>query len=230
MTDQDPQSPTPESQTDSQSPPRPRSRFRTYLILAIIAIGAGIYYYEEIYEERYVVTRFGTVEDGYIYRSSKLPAAVAENVFRNNEIDVVVDLTSVVHDDKDQQAETLAVEALDILRYRIPMRGDGVGTPRQYANAVAAIHRARASNQTVLVHCHAGAQRTGGIVSAYRLLVLGDPTKDVYRDSMRYDWEPHEDTAWPIFLNKHMARIAGYLVDDGVIDKVPEPLPVFGPG
>lgn len=206
-----------------------KPRTRTYILGAIIVVALGIYYYEEVYEERYVVKRFGTVEDGRIYRSSKLPAAVVEKVFRKNNIDVVVDLTAVVPDDKDQQAETVAIETLDILRYRIPMRGDGVGTPLDYARAIAAIHHSRSQNQTVLVHCHAGAQRTGGVVAGYRLLVEGAPAKDVYREAKRYAWKPRKDTAWPLFLNKHMAEIAGYLVDDGVIDQIPDPLPVFGP-
>ena len=199
-------------------------------LLLIVLIGGGIWFYEEIYEERYVAERFGQVQgENHVFRSSQLPPAIVESVLRENKIDVVVDLTSAKPGDPKQEAELAACEKLGIERHRFPMGGDGVGTAASYTGAITAIHRAAEAGQRVLVHCQAGTQRTGGVLSAYRMLIRGTPAGEVYRESQIYDWEPDEDTAWPIFLNENMQQIAEGLVANHVIAAVPDPLPTFGP-
>ena len=132
--------------------------------------------------------------------------------------------------DREDAAEQRAVEARGIEVVRVPMRGSGVGTPEQYAEIVAAIHHARQEGEPVLMHCAAGSQRTGGTVAAYRLLVQNRDPAAVFEEATRYDWDPEKDTAWPTFLNENMPRIAALLVEKGIIDKVPNPLPRFGSG
>jgi hypothetical protein len=46
---------------------------------------------------------------------------------------------------------------------------------------------------------------------------------------MLFDWDPKNDTALLIYLNNHMAELAMLLKQKGVIDEIPEPLPVLGP-
>ena len=209
--------------------PRPRrARWRRGLIGLLIAAGVGVWFYEEVYEERWVATRFGVVEPQRIYRSGQIPAPIVERVLRKHDIDVVIDLTGE-EDSAAQRAEADAIRRLGITGLRFPMAGDGVGTVESYTAAIAAMHRADQDGQRVLIHCHAGTQRTGGVVSGYRLLVQGRPAAEVYREARRYDWDPYDDVAWPRFLNGHMAQIAASLVAEGVISAVPQPLPVFGP-
>ncbi|MEM7626210.1 MAG: dual specificity protein phosphatase family protein [Planctomycetota bacterium] len=203
-----------------------RSRGGRVLIGLLIAAGVGVWFYEEVYEERWIAPRFGVVEPDRIYRSGQIPAPIIEGVLRKHGIEVVVDLT-VDEGSAVQRAEQDAIRTLGITGLRFPMGGNGVGTPENYIGAVAAIHRARQDGQRVLVHCQAGTQRTGGVVSAYRLLVEGKPAGEVYREAQRYDWEPEEDVHWPRFLNAHMRQIAEGLVAEGVLCVVPEPLPVF---
>lgn len=207
-----------------------RRRAGRVLIAVLIAAGLGWWFYEDVIEERWIAPRFGVVEAGQIYRSGQIPAPIVERVLQKHDIAVVVDLTVAELDSAVQNAERDAIRNLGITSLRFPMGGNGVGTPDNYIGAIAAIHQAKQDGQRVLVHCQAGTQRTGGVVSGYRLLVEGRPAAEVYREAQRYDWEPDEDYHWPRFLNAHMRQIAEGLVARGVIDEVPEPLPVFGPG
>ncbi len=200
------------------------------IIALIVLVVGGIVFYEEFYEERYVAERFGQVQgESYVFRSSQLPHPIVEKVFRKNDIDVVVDLTTEIPGDRKQDAERAAIKTLGIESHRFPMGGDGVGTPASYVGAITEIHRAAQEGKRVLVHCQAGTQRTGGVLSAYRMLIRGASPSEVYQESMIYDWEPDEDTAWPNFLNNNILAIAEGLVANGVIDSVPDPLPTFGP-
>lgn len=200
------------------------------VLLLIAAIAVGVWFYEEVYEERYIAQRMGMVQgESLIFRSSQLPGPIVESVLEEHQIDVVVDLTAPDARDDRQAAELAACQKLGIQRYRFPMSGSGVGTPETYAGAITRIHQAVSEGKRVLVHCEAGTQRTGGVLSAYRMLVRGVDPAEAYRESLRYDWEPDEDTAWPIFLNDNMLAIAQDLVDNRVIDNVPQPLPHFGP-
>jgi protein tyrosine phosphatase len=81
----------------------------------------------------------------------------------------------------------------------------------------------------VLVHCAAGAYRTGGVVAAYRMLVQGGSPADAWAEMKRYDWDDSEPQL-PDYLNSNMAELAAQLVQLGVIDEVPDPLPVLQPG
>ena len=109
------------------------------------------------------------------------------------------------------------------------MPGDGGGTPDQYAEIVAWIHDSAQQNIPTLLHCHAGTQRTGGTVAAYRLLVQGRAPDPVFNEARGHEWDPQDDRAWPEFLNQNMAAIAAGMAERGEIDTVPEPLPRFGP-
>ena len=199
-------------------------------LLLTVLVGGGIWFYEDVYEERYIAERMGQVEgQPLIFRSSQLPAPIVESVLQKYEIDVVVDLTAPDQDDDRQAAELEACRKLGIERFRFPMSGSGVGTPHSYADAITTIHRAAQAGQRVLVHCEAGTQRTGGVLSAYQMLVRGVSPAAAYHESLIYDWEPDEDTAWPVFLNDNMLAIAQNLVTNDVIETVPQPLPRFGP-
>jgi hypothetical protein len=81
----------------------------------------------------------------------------------------------------------------------------------------------------VLVHCSAGAQRTGACVAFYRLLVRREATPEVYRELMSYAWDPVSNVALTDYVNSHMGELAGLLVEKHVIDRVPDNLPRLGP-
>ena len=71
----------------------------------------------------------------------------------------------------------------------------------------------------------AGAQRTGGVIACYRLLVEKKDISFVLEEMMRYGWSPKRNVLLLPYLNSHMAELAALLQKMGVIDHVPVPLP-----
>ena len=225
-------SPSTTARTSESSPPPARRGLPGWavVVVAIALIGGGITLWEQAVEDRVEAKRFGVVEPGEVYRSGQISPTMIGDTLDRHKIGLVIDMTGYDPADTEDAAEQRAIDARGIRVERVPMRGSGVGTPEQYAQVVAAVHHAREQDVAVLMHCAAGSQRTGGTVAAYRLLVQQRDPAAVFEEATRYDWDPVKDTAWPEFLNANMPRIAALLVEKGVIDEVPDPLPYFGPG
>ena len=209
------------------------SRFKQkrylFLFLTLLLIVGSVWLWEEVLEDRFIPKRFGVVEPGQIYRSGRLHRSLLEKTLRQYNIARIVDLTGGVPKDQDQQAEVHAAQALGIERVELYLEGDGTGDIRRYAEAIVFIHDAVRQNKPVLVHCSAGAQRTGGVIAAYRLLVQKKRPSEVHDEMAKYRWNPNKDHEVLQYLNNNMSSLATILVAQGVLDRVPEPLPQLGP-
>jgi len=193
-----------------------------------VLLAAGAWAGWEAYgEPRWQTKRWGAVEPGLVYRSGRLPLARAQAVLARHGIRVLIDLTEPGADNRFQPAEQAAAEALGIDYHNFPLCGDGTGDLNHYAEALAVLHEARRAGQPVLVHCAAGAQRTGGVVAVYRLLMEGRDPESVRAEMRRYGWKPGKDRVLLDYLNTHMQTLAGLLRDRGVLERVPAPLPVL---
>jgi protein-tyrosine phosphatase len=167
------------------------------------------------------------VEDGRLYRSGQISARLIEPTLRNHHIQVIVALAAAGMKPQDAVAEERAVADLGIDRELFALAGDGTGNVEIYAAAVAAIDKATRAGKPVLVHCVAGAQRTGGVIAAYRLLVEHRPAAEAYAEMRRFGHDPHDNPRLLEYLNAHMGEIAGRLVELGVISRMPETVPVL---
>jgi protein tyrosine/serine phosphatase len=198
------------------------------LIVAVcgLAVLSGVLLWEEGLHDQVIPKRWGVVEPGLIYRSGQISARLVEATLRKYKISTIVSLTFEDPNDRNQSAERLAAERLGINLQRYPLAGDGTGDIRNYAKAVAAIAQAERSGKPVLVHCAAGAQRTGGVVAFYRLLVERRPVTFVYRELRKYGWKP-SDSALIKYVNTNMAAMAELLQQMGVTGDIPNPLPVL---
>ncbi|GAG13072.1 unnamed protein product, partial [marine sediment metagenome] len=92
-----------------------------------------------------------------------------------------------------------------------------------------ALARAEREDTPALVHCAAGSRRTGGVVAAYQVLVQGLPTASAYAELDRFGSRPVPQSPLLGYLNENMAELASLLVERGVIEQVPSPLPSFQP-
>ena len=222
MTDNSQQEPEP---TTIRNTSRRLSILRILLVIAIA--GLVICLWEYVLEDRLIPKRWGVVQAGKIYRSGRLSAALVTRTLRKNNIAVIIDLTGDEPDDTDQNAEKKAAVELGIERLNLPLKGNGTGDINNYAHAIAAIVDAKRKGKPVLVHCAAGAQRTGGVIACYRMLVEKKSPSFAYAELLRYDWKDKPDQILLNYINSNMAKLAELLKEMGVIDEVPNPLPVI---
>lgn len=201
---------------------RPNHALRAVIVVAVIALGIWIW---DANKYRIFPKRFGVVEQGSIYRSGQIHPDLVEKTLRKHGIQVVVSLMGVDPNDINQKAEQAAVEKLGLEFKRFPLLGDGTGDLENYVKAIEAMVAAKKANEPVLVHCAAGAQRTGGIVAFYRLLVEGREPDAVYRELRRYDWRDKPGHPLLPYLNENMQAMAERLLELGIIEKIPDPLP-----
>ncbi|MEM9417936.1 MAG: tyrosine-protein phosphatase [Planctomycetota bacterium] len=182
------------------------------------------------FHEQWFPRNLGPIAEGVVYRSGQIDRRLIHGFLKEHGIERIVVMSNYEFDDPDHVAEKDAAEALGIEVIRHSMRGNGVGTPESYAAVVTLIDDSVRNNIPTLVHCSAGAQRTGGTVAAYRLLVEQADAAEVYDEARSYGWDTDDDHTWPAFLNENMRAIAVLLAEQGVLESVPESLPTFGPG
>jgi predicted protein tyrosine phosphatase len=200
------------------------------IALATVALPALAGY---LAQDLYLNKNWGQVEPG-LYRSGLTYPVLTERFLRKHHVDVIVSLLFREDSDPCQTAEQRAARELNIPLLRFPLAGDGLPAGGQdtidiHVAAVEAIWRARQAGKTVLVHCAAGANRTGAVVALYQLLVRGLGPEEVYRQMLRYHYTPVKNAALLAFLNRHMAQAAQMLQERGVIDQLPDPIPQLGP-
>jgi protein-tyrosine phosphatase len=207
----------------SSAPPSARSKraIRAGLIAFILLAGIALGIYGlEIYR-----ANWGVVVPGKIYRSAQMSSWLLNQKLRDNHIGTIIFLSHDDDADSDVRAEKLLAANTRIPFLNFPMMGDGVAPPGMYTEALTALCDALRSGKTVLVHCHSGAQRTGGVIAVYRMLVQKMPPDQALAEMEHYGHDPRKNLTLLPFINEHIGEWAEALVKDGVIDRVPDPLP-----
>jgi protein-tyrosine phosphatase len=192
------------------------------LVVALLAVAAAILVWDAV-KYRFIAKRFGAVIPGRVYRSGQISKWMLDETIAEHGIAVIVDLQGVDPESEDQKYEIAAAERLGVELLRFPLAGDGTGDIARYADAVEAMAESERADRPVLVHCAAGSQRTGGAIASYRLLVRGDSPEVAFSELKRFEWDPESPLVG--YLNSHMAELANMLVERGVIESVPDPLP-----
>src|SRR5262249_46316236 len=149
--------------------------------------------WEKVVRDRIIPKKWGVVVPGKVYRSGQISKELIESVLTKNGIRAIINLQSADPDDANQEAERSVATAHGIAQYRFPLGGDGTGQIGNYADAIANLTRLEAEGTPVLVHCAAGAQRTGGVVAAYRVLVRQESPQLAYAEMRSYAWKPGRD-------------------------------------
>ena len=215
------------TETANKKPDNAKQKKQITTILIVAAVIAGIILWHKVLEDRVIPKKFGVVKAGSIYRSGQISQYLIADVLEKHNIEVIVDLNLKKADDPDQDAEAAAAEKLGIDILRFPMDGYGVGSIENYAGAVAAVDRAVKENKPVLVHCNAGAQRTGGVIATYRLLVEGKDIDFILKEMRKYGWRDYKNPKLLDFLNANLPQIAQQLYEMNVIAEPSLSEPVF---
>ena len=208
---------------DKQNTKQKRKHLR--LILIILIVGGTIWAYDEFVKYRIFPKRFGIVEEGVLYRSGQISATLIKKTLQKHNIDVIVMMSGYDPQDHDKRTEKEVAEELGIDIYNFPLGGDGTGDVNNYLKSLLTIHKAKQERKPVLVHCSAGAQRTGGVVALYRFFFQKKDADFVLKELKKYGWKYKSNPKLPAFLNENMPYLAEKLVEEGVISEIPSPLP-----
>lgn len=208
---------------------KPLSRKLLKLALLLCAcIATGVLIWEELLEDRVVAKRFGVVEPGKIFRSGQISSYLIEPVLSDNKIEKVIALNGSDLQKPYLKTEVETAKKLHIDHQVLYLIGDGTGDVEDYAEAVAEIMRCEKAGKPVLVHCAAGAQRTGGVIAAYRMLVQKKTPEEAYQELLQYDWKPHKDQALIDYLNQNLTRLSLLLEEKIEWYEPPATIPVIG--
>ena len=199
------------------------------MLVSLLAIVAAVVFCDEVLKPRFIAKRWGAVVPGKVYRSGQITKYMIESILSKHDIDVIIDLTCDNPHDIHQQKELEVARKMGVEHHRFPLGGDGTGDVRNYAGALKLLAECEREGKPVLVHCSAGAQRTGGVVAAYRILVRKDSPQAAYQEMMDYGWRPKRDLELVPYLNANLGEIAALLAEAGVIDEIPASIPVIGP-
>jgi protein tyrosine/serine phosphatase len=202
-------------------------KFGISIAAMILLVIGGLVAWNNGLRDRLFPKNFGVVESGQLYRSGQISHWLIEPTLKNNGIKVIVALSGHGGKQADLDAELQAANELGIDREVFPLGGDGTGQIEQYAAAIAAIDKAKKAGNPVLVHCIAGAQRTGGVIATYEMLVENKPASEAFLQMRKYGHDPTANPHLLEYLNSHMGELAKKLVERGVIARVPDPLPVL---
>lgn len=198
---------------------------RWFLIGGLAVIGAAIGVWHAGVKYRFIAKRFAVVEPGRIYRSGQISRWVIGDVLDEHQIGLIIDLNGKDPNDEHQAAELKAAKGRGIEIKRFPLRGNGTGDIHHYAEALTELHHAVQNGQRVLIHCHAGASRTGAAVAFYRLLVQHRDPADVLAEMSEFKADLSGTHELIIYMNAHMRTLAELLVESGVIPRMPSRIP-----
>lgn len=142
-----------------------------------------------------VPKNFGVVEEGRLYRSGELTTAALRSVIEEHGIRTVIDFGAHDHDPEAERREQAVTDLLGVKRHVLYLHGDGRGDPNRYLEALRIM--SDPEQGPVLVHCAAGAQRTGCAVALYRSLVQGWDDDRALGEAGEYRHDPEDNPKMP---------------------------------
>ena len=154
----------------------------TIAAVVVVAGAAGTWAWDAYFA---LPRRFAVVEPGRLYRSGEVEPAELRRAAERYGIRTVLSLLNP--DDDESKAERAMAEKLGLRWLNVPLTGDGASTPE-------ARDRIRAimlddSLAPLLVHCAAGANRTGLACGIYRINRDGWTYDQVLAEMKRYRFE-----------------------------------------
>ncbi len=193
--------------------------------VAIACVGFALWSY--VLRDRLIVKRWGTVVPGTIFRSGQISQFLIGPTLQEHGIRHIICMTSPDAKDLAQQMELRVAKEMGIEHVFLPLNGRGLGKVEHFTKAVRKVAESARDREPVLIHCHAGTQRTGGVVAAYRLLIEKRSPEFVIDELQQYGWNPRRDRVLVDYVNAHLEEAATELVAAGCLDQVPQPLPVL---
>ena len=185
--------------------------------IAIIVAGVSltVWWYAGL-RNRFYPDNFGVVEPGRIYRSAQISQYVLRKTLERNHIGLIIDLAHESSPDALAEcsiAKEAGVDRIEVLH----LGGDGTGDPNGYLQALEAIVRANRQGTAVLVHCSSGAQRTGGVIATYRMLMQGKSDAEAFAEAQKFHHSPHSNPLLIPFVENHLSQWKAQLAADHML-------------
>lgn len=182
-------------QRDVARPPRAAKR-RSLVLILLLAAGAAF----AIKHGRHHVfpKRFAEVVPGHLYRSGYLESGPLKDVIDRYHIKTILVLLSDEPDNPDQKQEESIARDRGVQVKRIGMPGDGTADFDKLEQAAAVL--ADESTHPVLVHCHAGVNRTGAVYAVWRMKYCGWDAEHAIAEAEERGYDPGTNPA----LREHL--------------------------
>jgi len=198
---------------------------RPIVCVLVLGLAGCLIWFRKDIKYRFVVKRWGTVVPQQIYRSGQISQWLIADQLQKYNIATIVDMTAFDQHNPDHVAEVAAAQRLGVEVKRFKLFGDGTGDVANYVAALEAIMKCQQAEEPVLVHCHGGSERTGGVVFCYRTLFQGWDSGVARREMMTYGWNSGGNSPLIDYLDRHMPELCRRLVERGVLASVPRQLP-----
>jgi len=194
-----------------------------FLGVVLFFVLAGVSYHHFL-KYRLFPKRWGEVKPGLLFRSGWLDPALMEKTLNKYKIKTIINL---VGPSKKGEFEKEVAQKLGIEIHYFGMSGGGrAKNPDSYAQAIKIAFDSMKAGKPVLVHCSAGSQRAGAFVAIYQLLVENMDSESVLNEMLSHNFDGNPELIQ--YINDNMPFFALRLKELGVIDKIPDPLPVLG--
>lgn len=164
-------------------PTRSMQRGRVALVLAAL-VGAGAVA-AFIWHDTRTPKRFASVVEGQLYRSGGVSPRQLEYLATRYGIRTVISLLNP--DAPESVAEREAAQRLGLTWHNIPLPGNGASTANDRRRIRQLLDPL--PGEPTLVHCAAGANRTGLAIGIYRIHHDGWTDEQVIAEMLRFDFE-----------------------------------------
>lgn len=163
----------------------------TAIVLWMVAWNNGV---GKMFEPK----RFGVVEEGAVYRVSKLTPPTMRKLVRELELKTIIDFGAYDEGSVEDLALARQAEELGVKRIRLPLSGHGTGNPNAYAKALQLM--ADESNHPIMIGCGAGTERTGACVMLYRRFTDDKPFSESGFEAIDAGHDPSRNPRMYLYL------------------------------
>lgn len=195
---------------------------RNTILVAAVLVLVGVFVVEGVIPNL-VPKNFGVVDEGRVYRSGELTTMALTSVVEDHGIKTIIDFGAHDRDPAGERREQATADALGVRRIVLNLEGDATGDPNRYADALRIMRDPESG--PVLVHCAAGAQRTGCAVALYRSLVDGWDDERALLEAEQYKHDPNDNPKMRQMFHTWKDEIARALDTDATIVYPPEQAP-----
>ncbi|MFG0284032.1 MAG: tyrosine-protein phosphatase [Phycisphaerales bacterium JB039] len=185
---------------------RPR-RLLSGLALVLIVVGGAVAWRKALWPQ-IAPKNFGVVQvddQRQIYRAGELTVSATEKVVERFGVRTIIDLGAHEPGTPEERIAQRTAEALGVRRIRLDLEGDATGDPNEYVEALRIMTDPAA--QPVLVHCAAGAERTGCLVAMYRQIEQGWDDDLAYRETRLYRHSPERNPRVREMLDRYTGAV-----------------------